>query len=274
MIRFAEACMLPDLKALWHEAFGDDDAYIDLFYTHRFVPEQTLVWAEHGKPLAMITLLPAHLNTRRGVLAARYIYGVATKQKHRGRGISTALLKHAADLARQSGELLMLVPSGEGLFAFYRERGFKPFFYLSELIFPCTGDAQPQTLEPVSPAGYKILRDLHLDAPGYVSWDERAVAYAMRENAHLGGQTLALSYGGARHAVMLFKQGKTLRVRETTLPSGALWPALGALAQDLGCDTIHASLPYSESAAPKPFGMLYEDARVEETNGYLNLALD
>ena len=167
----------------------------------------------------------------------------------------------------------MLVPSGEGLFAFYRERGYKPFFYLSEPTFLCEGGAPPQALEPVSSAEYKALRDRHLDAPGYVSWDERAVAYAMRENAHLGGQTLALSYGGERHAVMLLKQGKALRVRETTLPSDALMPALGAIAQDLGCDTIRASL-HASDAESKPFGMLYEDTRVGETSGYLNLALD
>ncbi len=275
MMQYADNRMLPALKAMWKEAFGDEDGYIDLYFSHRYAPENTLVWTENGSPIAMMAMLPCRLCANAGELAARYIYGVATFVRHRGKGISTRLLEYAADIARQRGEALFLVPSGKGLYGFYQERGYRPFFYLDERTLPCTGEETAQgSLQPLLPAEYAALRDRRLGAPGFVRWGQDAVAYVLRENEYLGGRAAALTYHGERHAALLLKQNKTLLVRETTLPAEELLPAFGAYAKELGCEELRARLPAPDPAKAIPFGMLHRDVQIPEPFGYLNLALD
>jgi len=274
MIRFAEKEMQPALKALWHEAFGDEDDYIALFFSKRFKPKNTLVWIDDGRPAAMLHLLPAELRTASGSLPARYVYAVATKGEFRGKGISTALLEHAAELARQSGELLMLVPSSAALYDFYGKRGYQTFFYLNELTLDFAGKAEPVGYEMITPEEYKKLRDSCFDAPGYVVWDEEAIAYAINENAHGGGMTTAFHYNGKIHFAMFIKVGETLRVKETSLAPEEILPALGAAAESYRCSKILVRLPSRYNAGDKRFGMLYDAPRADTARGYLNLALD
>ena len=44
---------VPQLKALWKQAFGDDDALIDAFFRRLYTPEQVLVCREEGQVAAM-----------------------------------------------------------------------------------------------------------------------------------------------------------------------------------------------------------------------------
>jgi len=273
VIGYAQVRMIPALKELWREAFGDGEDYARFFYENRFRPEETILWEQEGEPLAMASLLPASLCLQEREIPARYVYGVATKREARGRGLASRLLEYAAQEAGAKGEALFLVPSEESLFSFYARRGYRPFFSLLEAEIPCGEETALIESAPIAPGEYARLRDRHFREMTFVSWDERAVAYAAKENAFLGGRTVSFSFGGERHAAMVLPQDGTLRVRETTLSEEALRPALGALARGLGCGTIRARLPDPEGTG-RPFGMLYRDPRITEAGGYLNLALD
>ena len=112
MIRFADESMREALRQLWHECFGDNNDYVDLYFAQHDIARHTMVFIDGETPVSMLSLLPMTVVTRAGILPARYIYAVATKASHRGRGISTKMLEAAHKHMRQAGlKLSVLVPA-------------------------------------------------------------------------------------------------------------------------------------------------------------------
>ena len=52
---------LEQQKRLWKAAFGDDEAYIDLFYNTCARPEDVLILSEDGQLCSMAALLPLEI---------------------------------------------------------------------------------------------------------------------------------------------------------------------------------------------------------------------
>ncbi len=280
MIRFADSGMTAALKDIWQEAFGDSRAYTDFVYTNLFAPDNTLVWVENNQPVAMMTLLPATIHTAAGLRAARYVYGVATRRSHRGQGRSSALIRYANDLADQRDEAMVLVPSDSGLFDFYQKNGYHTAFYYKQLVIEKEQiDTFPhQSLPLYEPDArqYMTMRDAYFGRHGYLSWDEHAIDYRLRENAFAGGRCAVLTHGGDDYLVLYHTTGGTLFVKETTLPEHNILPILSGLAAQLGCNRVQARLPewFNLPLEPRPFGMLYAKTPVDAAHPYLNLVLD
>jgi hypothetical protein len=85
MIGLAKPETIPALKSLWREAFGDPEAYVDMFFAHRFQPRQALVCAEAGSVAAALYMLPLRLRASGCERRGRYIYAVATASDFRRR---------------------------------------------------------------------------------------------------------------------------------------------------------------------------------------------
>ncbi len=135
--RQAKAQDVPALKALWKEAFADEDAYIELFFKDLFRPEDMAVLEADGKPACMAALLPCTL-----VLGAdgegeacrypiSYLYAMCTAEGLRRRGLGRMLLRFAADYCARRGDSgIALLPADEGLHYFYGLEGYKEAFTL------------------------------------------------------------------------------------------------------------------------------------------------
>lgn len=109
-------------KALWQEAFGDDDRFVDRFLIRCFDRRNMLSVTEQGRLSAMLHLLPFRSELGR----TGYIYGVATAADRRRCGLATRLMHEAIDRARTEGyDALMLIPADEELRRFYARFGFR-----------------------------------------------------------------------------------------------------------------------------------------------------
>lgn len=109
-------------KALWQEAFGDDDRFVDRFLIRCFDRRNMLSVTEQGRLSAMLHLLPFRSELGR----TGYIYGVATTADRRRCGLATRLMREAIDRARTEGyDALMLIPADEELRRFYARFGFR-----------------------------------------------------------------------------------------------------------------------------------------------------
>ena len=95
MLDFAQPEDLDALKALWLACFGGPAEYLDFYYSRRFVPGDTLVWREEGRPVSMMTLM----RVRRGGEDGVYIYAVATLPEYRGRGLMRRLDAWSQEIA-------------------------------------------------------------------------------------------------------------------------------------------------------------------------------
>lgn len=112
---------IPRLRALWKEAFSDDNGYFDFFSALCFSPRHTLVLKEKGEILSALYILDCEYKNRK----IGYIYAVATDEAHRGRGFASRLLKFSDGYLKAHGySAAILRPASEKLFDYYKNLGY------------------------------------------------------------------------------------------------------------------------------------------------------
>ena len=77
---------IPALRQLWQEAFGDSNAFLDGFFDTAFSPDRCLCVFEEDLAAAVYWF-----DCRFAGRKIAYLYALATKKSHRGRGIARAL---------------------------------------------------------------------------------------------------------------------------------------------------------------------------------------
>lgn len=131
-------------KALWQEAFGDGDDFVDSFLIRYYSRRRALTVEEQGQTVAMLHLLPFDTELGR----TTYIYGVATARSARHHGLASQLMRQAMTLIAERGDdaaFLIPTPGEEWLRTFYEGFGLAgeiPVSFVSEDGFDFgTGDA-------------------------------------------------------------------------------------------------------------------------------------
>lgn len=153
---------VPSLKALWKEAFGDDDGFINAFFSLGFSPKRALCAYEEEKLLGALYWFDMDYKGEK----IAYIYGVATANSFRGRGIGTAMMKEAEKTLRTDGyEGIALVPAEKKVFHFYEKLGYKTRAYIDEL--EITASEKTAAAKKVSASEYFNRRKYYIenDAP-------------------------------------------------------------------------------------------------------------
>lgn len=114
---------IPQLRALFHDAFGDSEEDLNAFFAEIY-PECDAFGAFDGEKLAAMVyclrqvLVPAQKK-------AAYFYAVATAEDYRGQGICRELLSFAEQsLKKQGVSCLILACETEELAQMYRKMGF------------------------------------------------------------------------------------------------------------------------------------------------------
>jgi predicted acetyltransferase len=109
-------------RELWHEVFGDDREFIDLFMTEVYRPENMFVCEEQDRVVAMLHIVEMATSLGR----AGYLYAIATAADCRGRGCASRLIGQALDVMRQRGyDVAMLIPASDELKGYYARFGFE-----------------------------------------------------------------------------------------------------------------------------------------------------
>ena len=114
------------LRTLWKEAFGDEDTFLDTFFSTAFAPERCLcILHEENVISALYWFECEYLNQ-----PLAYIYAVTTAKTYRGMGLCRQLLTAVHATLKQQGYIgTLLVPGSESLFDFYKKAGYKTTCY-------------------------------------------------------------------------------------------------------------------------------------------------
>lgn len=116
---------LPAMMRLWQDTFGDSDAFVRLFFTRVYRPQNALTLSRDGHLAAMLHIVPYRLRVERRTLPAAYICGVSTRPEARGQGLMTALMRRALRTMRRRGfALTTLIPAEPWLFDVYARLGY------------------------------------------------------------------------------------------------------------------------------------------------------
>lgn len=158
---------LPELMALWRQAFGDTDAYLDLFEKYAFSERRCRVVTDGGKLLGALYWFDCSYVGGR----VAYLYAVATDKAHRGQGICRALMEDTHRHLESLGYVgAILVPGYPELFRFYEKLGYGVSTYVTE--FEAYPMGRVTKLRKITPIEYARLRRELLPAGGVLQEEE------------------------------------------------------------------------------------------------------
>ena len=123
-INYPADTQLPGLRKLWKEAFGDSDAFLDIFFTHGYSPRRCRCITEGNTVAAALYWFDCSWEGKK----LAYFYGVATGKEFRGRGFCRALMENIHIILRDRDYCgSILVPGDAGLRQMYGAMGYEDF---------------------------------------------------------------------------------------------------------------------------------------------------
>lgn len=242
--------MTIEKTALWQQAFGDSEAFIEGFFRTGFSPERCRFLEKDGALAAILYWFECQWDGKK----VAYIYAVATERNFRGQGLCRQLMEDTHRHLRCLGYAgATLVPGDAGLFQMYEKLGYRGFCPMEHKCLLSGG--QPVEVRCISPEQYAALAKEYLPVGSVVPGAEMLSFYATY------GQFYAID-GGCFCAA---REEDTVYIQEFLGDAGVL-PGIGAA---LGVEKIQVRLPVGD----KPFAMYHSftDGALPE---YLGIALD
>lgn len=238
--------------ALWREAFGDTDEFLDAFEKTAFSPHRCLCIWEGDEILAALYWFDVMLEGKR----LAYLYAIATAKAHRGKGLCRRLMTHAHTHLKTSGYAgSLLVPSTPDLFAFYEKLGYRTCSHIGEL--SCEASTETASLRVLSTKEYEAIRRALLPTNGVLQENE-SIAFL---------ETMASFYAGDGFLLAARREGDVLHGIELL---GDVQNAPTVLAS-LGCTKGVFRIPVGD----RPFAMYHPlDNTPLSSPIYFGLALD
>jgi predicted N-acetyltransferase YhbS len=222
------------LRALWQEAFGDTDEFLDSFENAAFSPDRCRCISEGDEILAALYWFDCSLHGHR----LAYLYAVATSEKHRGHGLCRTLMENThAHLAALGYAAALLVPGEPSLFDFYEKLGYRICTHVDER--SCTASNTGTDVREIGAEEYAALRR-DLLPPNSVLQEKENLAF-LAETASF--------YAGDRFLLAAERKGELLRGLEILGDTERAPSILVAL----GCKEGTFRTPGNQ----KPFAMCY-----------------
>ena len=173
---------IPALRRLWQEAFGDDEGFLDKFFTFGFSPDRCRFISDGEHVAAALYWFDVSC---RGQKMA-YIYGVATGISYRNRGLCRRLMEDTRrHLTEQGYAGILLVPQNPGVIRMYEKMGYAPCTKVSQ--FRATAQAPAAVLQKLSPEEYARRRRALLPEDGVVQEGEN-LAFLSSYASFWGGE--------------------------------------------------------------------------------------
>lgn len=248
-IDYPDQNQMGDLRDLWQEAFGDDDAFLDHFYTYGFAPDRCRCLCVDGHVAAALYWFDCALDGR----PLAYLYGVATAKAFRGKGLCRALAENTHAHLKYLGYTgAVLVPGEEKLFRMYEKMGYEVCGFVSE--FSCDAAQEAVALRPVDGAEYCRARREYLPQGG-VTQEGDSIQFL---------QTMADFYAGEDFLVSVSREGEFF-APELLGNTQAAPGILAALGKNRG--------RFRSPGMGRPFAM-YHSLSDAPAPGYFGLAFD
>ena len=288
-MRLARREDIPALSLLWQECFGDEAAYIDAFYSHRFDAIHVVVAVDDKENIiGMIHMLPCDMacddlseSINDFGTNAYYLYAVGVTRSWRGCGAMRTMMTTIVDECKKKSIALTLSPINEKLIPYYESYGFcmeggyyHGFFERSEL-----GHEKDLDWLVCDSTEYFMVQAscLILSVRPRIAFLMDGIDYALRENAYFGGCALYSSKGDC---ALVQQEGAHLVVREFCSmeeDASSVRAHLGALLDFFGAKSCEIRTPIDflpelqkKEALMANLPMVFKG----QSFGYSNLLLD
>lgn len=248
-IDFSSHRQIPQLRALWKEAFGDTDAFLDHFFTTGYAPQRCRCVMDGGDLAAALYWFDCSAEARKYA----YLYAVATAGAYRHRGLCRQLMEDTHRLLKASGyQGAVLVPASPALTAMYAKLGYLPLSGMDSL--SATAGGESIHIKQIDADRYAAVRKTYLGSNGIMQ-EGAGLAFLSGLAEFYEGEDFLLAASQEETAV----QGAELLGNHTRLPE--ILKALGATSGSFRVPgTTPFSMFYPLSDAPKPeyFGLAFD----------------
>lgn len=242
--------MTEQLKSLWALAFGDSEAFIDLFFRTAYAPRRCRFLREESQVVAALYWMDAELAGEKFA----YIYGVATHPEHRCKGLCRKLmLRTHEELAEAGYAGAILMPAEAGMRQMYGKMGYRECSSISQ--FECSAGRAVE-IRSVDREEYARLRRALLPEGGLIQEGEN-LAYL---------QTYASLYAGEDFLLAAVHEENSLFGMELLGNAGVAPGILGAMGYEKGL--------FRTPGEGIPFGMSISFRDNVALPSYLGLAFD
>lgn len=195
---------IPALRDLWKQAFGDTDAFLDIFFSTGFSFDRCRCLTVNGTLASGLYWFDCALGKEK----LAYIYAVATGEAFQRQGLCAALMedthRHLKDLGYDGA---ILVPGTEDLRRYYRRFGYENFGGIRQKT------VSTDALRAIDKQEYARLRRQYLPEGGVVQEGETLDFFAAFAKFYAGeGFVLAVTEENAE-LLGNAPEGKDLCVR-------------------------------------------------------------
>ncbi len=231
MMRFAKREELPKIIELWREAFGDTREEIEAFFECCGDLLRVCILEEESEIRAQLVLLPVTLVCGKEY-AAEYIYAVAVRRDHRGKGLATKLLREVQALLKDENKAGILVPAKDSLVGFYEKRGFCTCVSDEKYMMTLPSRTDTTTdmtyvsygceslkIKEISVTEYAQLRKNAFCGEGFVELPLHMLSFALNSVIDKGGECVQITYKGKNYGVLYQYAGTEINVFEVTATS-------------------------------------------------------
>ena len=244
---------IPALTALWREAFGDTEAFVQGFFATAFSSARAMCLCD-GEAIGAVLYWLDCERADGGRVA--YIYAVATAKDHRGRGLCRILMQKTHETLRAAGYAgAILVPGNPSLFSMYEKMGYRTCTYVKNVSALAGGSC---VIGEIEKNEYAMLRRTYLPQGGLLQERENMDFLALQMRFYKGDGFI---FAAERHDDRLI-----CKEALGTLPP--LQEIVGAM------DCRVGSFVLMGDEKDRPFAMYHSLDGVSEPPRYLGFAFD
>lgn len=261
---------VPELKELWHNVFGDEYEYINLFFDSIYKNCKTFAHFENEKIVSVFYLLNCKIRFEGRIFNGCYLYAAATAPEFRKKGIMGKLLCEGQQYAKENGrDFICLVPGNTPLYDYYSKFGFVSAMYKSTALLHFDEEKAEASYQRIDNAEYDKRR-FELTDNAFL-WDEKELAYALECLSFYG----SFAYKADDSVFIANKNEQS--VAEFLCKKEKQSEIGSAVCSALQSKTVRADGQSGEDI--KPFGMIYPinnklKRQWSQSDIYMNLALD
>lgn len=238
-----------DRRYLWKEAFGDSDAFLDIFSATAYANERTNCIEIDGKTVAALYWFDCEYAEKK----IAYIYAVATAKAHRGQGLCHRLMEHTHRRLQAQGYAgALLVPGSRELVRLYADMGYEPCTCVGQLAVNAEGVTD---CVPIDKREYATLRRQRLPQGGVIQEGENLDFLERQAKFYRGNDFVLAARKEGEKLVGLELLGNTKTVSAIV---GALGCASGEFRVPNGNTPFAMSLFFEEMSKPSYFGLAFD----------------
>ena len=195
---------IPALRALWVQAFGDSEPFLNSFFQHGFACDRCRCVFREGEPAAAVYLFDGSFREEK----VAYLYALAVDAAHRKQGLSRLLLADTHAHLQQAGFVgAIMEPATAALREYYERLGYRSFGGRREAAYQA--GTEETELTELGALGYEQLRRELLPKDGIAQ--EGAMTEFLQSQAVLyGGENFVAAVSREENRILEFLGDETM----------------------------------------------------------------